>query len=84
MKAADNRISPSRLYQFARALSVTIDWFFDGLPPIATRQDKLLVSNHHLYSRETASLAEAYFRLPPARRRAILQLIRSMIEAPSG
>ena len=51
---------------------------------MACGEDKLLVPDHHLYSRETASLAAAYFRLPANRRRAVLQLIRSMIDAPSG
>ena len=34
--------------------------------------------------RKTASLAEAYFQLPADRRRAVLRLIRSMIETPPG
>jgi transcriptional regulator with XRE-family HTH domain len=83
-ESAENRISPGRLYQFARALGVPVDWFFDGLPCIGAGEDKLLVPEHELYSPETASLAEAYLQLPADRHRAVLQLIRSMIETPSG
>src|SRR5258708_517957 len=32
-ECAVNRISPSRLYRFARLLGVPVAWFFDGLPP---------------------------------------------------
>jgi hypothetical protein len=46
--------------------------------------EAIALPEHELYSRETASLAEAYFRIARDRRRAILQLIRSMFEAPSG
>jgi transcriptional regulator with XRE-family HTH domain len=83
-ESAENRISPGRLYYCARALGVPVDWFFAGLLPIATAQDKLLVPEPQCYSRESASLAEAYFRIAPDRRRAILQLIRSMGQKPSG
>jgi len=65
-------------------LDVPVAWFFDGLPMTGTGRVTISVPEHKLYSRETASLAKAYFRIAPDRRRAILQLIRSMIEAPSG
>jgi transcriptional regulator with XRE-family HTH domain len=72
------RISPARLYQFARALDVPVAWFFDGLPPIATGRTPITIPEHELFSRETASLVEAYFRIDPGRRRAVQRLIKSM------
>ena len=83
-EAAVNRIAPSRLFAFARALEVDVGWFFDGLPRTGPGRVTISVPERNFYSRETASLAKAYFRIAPERRRAILHLIRSMIEAPSG
>jgi transcriptional regulator with XRE-family HTH domain len=83
-ESAANRISPGRLYLFARALAVPVEWFFDGLPPTATRRAATVIPEYELESRETASLDAAYFRLPPDRRRAILQVLRSMTGTPSG
>jgi hypothetical protein len=78
------RICCSRLSSLATLLEVPVAWFFDGLPQTGAGRVTISVPEHKLYSRETVSLAEAYCRLPPDRRRAILQLIRSMIEAPSS
>jgi transcriptional regulator with XRE-family HTH domain len=77
---AENRISPGRLYQFAKALKVPVTWFFDGLPPITTGKLQLTLPQHELESRETASLVEAYYRIAPERRRAVHRLIKAMIE----
>ena len=68
----------------ATHLEVPVAWFFEGLPLIDTGRATIVVPEHKLYSRETVSLAEAYSRIAPDRRRAILQLIRSMIQTPSG
>jgi transcriptional regulator with XRE-family HTH domain len=78
-ESAENHISPSRLYQFARALAVPVAWFFDGLPSATTRRPDTAVPEHELQSRETASLVEAYYRIAePKRRRAVYRLIQSM------
>jgi transcriptional regulator with XRE-family HTH domain len=79
-EAAQNRISPSRLYRFARALKVPVTWFFDGLPPITTGKIKVTLPQHELESRETASLVDAYYRIAPERRRAVHRLIKAIIE----
>jgi len=83
-EAAVNRIAPSRLFVFARALAVDVGWFFDGLPPIATGKAPITIPLHELESRETASLVDAYFRIAPERRRAVIRLIQSMTQSPSG
>jgi transcriptional regulator with XRE-family HTH domain len=79
-ESAENRISPSRLYQFARALAVPVAWFFDGSPPITTRKVQVTIPQHELESREIASLVEAYYRIAPERRRAIHHLIKAITE----
>ena len=38
---AENRISPGRLYQFAKALKVPVTWFFDGVMDRAERYDSI-------------------------------------------
>jgi transcriptional regulator with XRE-family HTH domain len=83
-ETAANRIAPSRLFAFARALPVHVGWFFDGLPPIATGKVHITIPLHELESRETASLVEAYIRIAPERRRAVIRLIQSMTQSPSG
>jgi len=47
---AENRISPSRLYQFARALAVPVAWFFDGLPPTSTGRIRVVIPEYELQS----------------------------------
>ena len=81
-EAAQNRISPERLYRFARALGVPVAWFFDGLPPITTGKLQVTLPRHELESRETASLVEAYYRIAPEGRRAVHRLIKAIIETP--
>jgi len=74
----------SGLFSMATLLKVPTAWFFDGLPRIVTGRASIAIPEHELHSRETLSLAHAYFRIAPDRRQAILQLIRSMTETSSG
>jgi transcriptional regulator with XRE-family HTH domain len=59
------RVCCSRLSSIATLLDVPVAWFFDGLPRTGAGRVTISVPEHKLYSRETASLAEAYFSLPP-------------------
>src|SRR5271170_3501363 len=63
------RISPSRLYRFARHLDVRVAWFFEGLPAgrDAPARAKTVLAQHDLFSRETAQLVEAYYRIADPR-----------------
>jgi transcriptional regulator with XRE-family HTH domain len=83
-ETAQNRIAPSRLYTLAQVLAVEIGWFFDGLPPIATGKTRVVIPLHKLESPETASLVEAFLRLPADRRRTVLGLIQSIKATPTG
>jgi transcriptional regulator with XRE-family HTH domain len=82
-ESAENRISPSRLYSFARALAVRVGWFFDGLPPPTTGKVQITLPLHELQSRETVSVVEACFRLAPERRHAVYRLIQSVAGTPN-
>ena len=84
-----NRISPSRLYGFARHLNVPIAYFFEGMPAAGRRDPApvraaTVLAEHDLFSRETALLVEAYYRIDPASRHAVHSLIRSLSKTPPG
>jgi hypothetical protein len=65
-----------------RVLAVDAGWFFDGLPPTETGRTRITVPESELRRPETASLIEAYLRIAPKRRRAVLRLIKTMTEGP--
>lgn len=88
-----NRIGASRLFQFARLLSVSVSYFFDevraehavagALPGMAEDQAKLEnmpeADPELLYRRETLELIRAYYRISsPKIRRKMFELIKSM------
>jgi transcriptional regulator with XRE-family HTH domain len=77
---AANRISASRLFQFAEALSCTVEFFFAGLPAQRTGPDKgAELADDIPISREAYNLLEAFKRISePEVRRAVLSVVRSM------
>jgi len=83
---AANRVSASKLWEMARALSTTISYFYDGLGdvletpgsnvPRETLQDFLLTP-------EGMELAAAFPKIPTGRvRRRMLDLVRAMAGEP--
>jgi transcriptional regulator with XRE-family HTH domain len=95
-----NRISCSRLYEFARLLDVPATYFFDDLPPDlgavtgtgARRMgalDTALMATPDRVHRDTLELVRAFERLPDAEMRNaavrfVKSVIESMIEMQSG
>jgi transcriptional regulator with XRE-family HTH domain len=83
-----NRISASKLYEIARALRVSIAWFFEGLSdPAAEPVDGVGEGEAHpfahnfLMSQEGVDLANLFPRLPQRRvRRRLVELVRSLVE----
>lgn len=73
-----NRVSASRLWDVARTLGVTIDFFFEGLEGeaalAATVEDAL-------GSKEAMDLVRAFHSIPEAQRRRLLDLARVLSEA---
>ena len=83
-----NRISASKLYEIARALRVSIAWFFEGLTdptaePIegAEEAETSPFARSFLMSQEGVDLANLFPRLPQRRvRRRLVELVRSLVE----
>jgi transcriptional regulator with XRE-family HTH domain len=83
-----NRISASKLYEIARALRVSIAWFFEGLgDPTAEpaeggeEMEAAPFAHNFLMSQEGVDLANLFPRLPQRRvRRRLVELVRSLVE----
>jgi transcriptional regulator with XRE-family HTH domain len=83
-----NRISASKLYEIARALRVSIAWFFEGLTdptaePVegAEEAETSPFARSFLMSQEGVDLANLFPRLPQRRvRRRLVELVRSLVE----
>jgi transcriptional regulator with XRE-family HTH domain len=79
-----NRISASRLWEIARMLNAPISYFFEGLaspddpdaPPVSSTAQQFLMGDEGL------ELASSFPRLPPAARRQLLGLVRTLAELP--
>ena len=79
-----NRITASRLFELSSALSVPVQYFYDGLNVAATNTQ---VANDHddispdlLRQKETRELIRAYYRLSERPRRRLLDLAKAMEE----
>ncbi len=83
-----NRISASKLYEIARALRVSIAWFFEGLTdptaePVEGEEETEAspFARSFLMSQEGVDLANLFPRLPQRRvRRRLVELVRSLVE----
>jgi transcriptional regulator with XRE-family HTH domain len=76
-----NRISASMLHQVAHHLKVPIEYFFEGLPagdsetiPVAETS-----ASRFLKSTEGQTLAAAFTRLSPIKRKGIMSMIRAVL-----
>jgi transcriptional regulator with XRE-family HTH domain len=81
----DNRISASRLYEFARVLDVPVSYFFEAMPSAATRRNSKHVappksrSRDPLVKRESLELVRAFYKIGNTNvRRAIVNAVRSL------
>jgi transcriptional regulator with XRE-family HTH domain len=89
-----NRISCSRLYEFARLLEVPASYFFEDLPanivPISSRKgppyagdalDAALMATPDRARRDTLELVRAFEQLPNrGMRHAVLLFVKSVVE----
>jgi transcriptional regulator with XRE-family HTH domain len=83
-----NRISASKLYEIARALRVSIAWFFEGLSDPAAEPvgdveavETAPLARSFLMSQEGVDLASLFPRLSHRRvRRRLVDLVRSLVE----
>lgn len=75
-----NRMGASRLWEFARALQVPVDYFFQGYESGGSKAT-LPPDSAFLESRETQSLVRYYHSIPDAKlRKAIVSLIRALAD----
>jgi transcriptional regulator with XRE-family HTH domain len=77
-----DRISSSRLFEFAKVLDVSIDYFFDQMRSASRRGRKALSAaatplKDPLIERETFELVRAYYKVPKTRvRRGLVEMIK--------
>ncbi|TQM89565.1 helix-turn-helix domain-containing protein [Roseinatronobacter monicus] len=75
-----NRVSSSRLWEFARALKVPITFFFDGI-------EEQTEPSHNIAGaggREVLALVRIFRAIPEAQRKAILDLATSLGKKSTG
>jgi len=73
-----NRVSASRLWDVARALDVSIAFFFEGLEATGAAGAR---SDDALANKEALELVRAFHAIPDAQRRRLLDLARVLSEA---
>lgn len=76
-----NRISAGRLFSLSAALSVSVNYFFDGLAPNgapAPANDQMDNLTDAFSQRETVELVRAYYRLGERPRRRLLDLAKAL------
>lgn len=81
---AANRVSASKLFEMARALHTSVNYFYEGLAEGVTPAGAHLpkeVVREFLTTQEGVELAAAFPKVEPARlRRKFLELIRTLVE----
>jgi len=77
-----NRISASRLYEFANVLGVSVDYFFEPLSYNTDNQDLLPEGlDDPVRMREILALVRAYYAIEDSDvRRSVFELTKSMAE----
>jgi transcriptional regulator with XRE-family HTH domain len=78
-----NRITASRLFELAGALSVPVQYFYDGLAPVVAANeepanDQGEIGPEVLRQKETIELIRAYYQLGERPRRRLLDLAKAL------
>lgn len=71
-----NRVSASRLWDMATALSVPVDFFFDGLENNADGIDDDALPGDFLADKEALELVRSYYAIPENQRRRLFELAK--------
>ena len=82
-----NRITASRLFELAKAMNVSVQYFFDGMPAAGTpdaANDAERLESDILSQKETLELVRAYYRLDERPRRRLLELAKALEGDSSG
>ena len=75
-----NRVSASRLWDISEALSVPIDFFFEGLEAGAKPAENTLPGDI-LSDKEALELVRSYYSIPENQRRRLFELARVLSDA---
>jgi transcriptional regulator with XRE-family HTH domain len=83
-----NRITASRLYDLARAMNVSVQYFYDGMVAPGTvpnaANDAEQMEGDILSQKETLELVRAYYRLSERPRRRLLELAKALEQDTSS
>ena len=71
-----NRVSASRLWDIATALSVPVSFFFEGLESSAAIEADSTVPGDILADKEALELVRSYYAIPDNQRRRLFELAR--------
>lgn len=71
-----NRVSASRLWDIAEALSVPVAFFFEGVEKSAGAHDGAGVPSDILADKEALELVRSYYSIPENQRRRLFDLAR--------
>ncbi len=77
-----NRVSAARLFELSEALSVPIQYFYEGLSelndPIFNAPDPSIIAPDVLSKKETMDLVRAYYSMGEGPRKHLLDLAKSL------
>jgi len=79
-----NRVSAARLFELSEALSVPIQYFYEGLgshDPLNGEPDPDIIAPDVLSRKETMDLVRAYYAMDEAPRKHLLDLAKSLEQA---
>ena len=78
-ETGSNRVSASRLWEIAKALDVTISYFFEGIDGGTAETEITDLMN----SKETLDLLRAYYAIPARQRKHLRELARALVPPTS-
>lgn len=76
-----NRVSASRLWDIAEALSVPINFFFEGLEGSGLTATEVTLPGDILADKEALELVRSYYSIPENQRRRLFELARVLSDA---
>ncbi|WP_432449473.1 helix-turn-helix domain-containing protein [Aliiroseovarius marinus] len=76
-----NRVSASRLWDVAAALSVPVSFFFEGLDKPSSAEAEASVPGDILADKEALELVRSYYAIPENQRRRLFELARVLSDA---
>ncbi len=76
-----NRVSASRLWDISEALSVSIEFFFEGIEGGLSAASETTLPGDILADKEALELVRSYYAIPENQRRRLFELARVLSDA---